>query len=59
MDSEAFLGNVKSSAIFMDEFGERFKNIKKQEEDKSADRSKFKKVEMSIFNGSDPNSWLF
>ncbi|KAA0058423.1 transposon Tf2-1 polyprotein isoform X1 [Cucumis melo var. makuwa] len=28
-------------------------------EDKAFDRSKFKKVEMSIFNGIDPDSWLF
>ena len=28
-------------------------------DDKPMDRSKFKKVEMTIFNGTDPDSWLF
>ncbi|TYK28910.1 transposon Tf2-1 polyprotein isoform X1 [Cucumis melo var. makuwa] len=35
------------------------KGERKSEEDKVYDRSKFNKVEMSIFNGTDPDSWLF
>ncbi|TYK14310.1 ty3-gypsy retrotransposon protein [Cucumis melo var. makuwa] len=31
----------------------------KSEDDEAFDRSKFKKVEMSIFSGTDPDSWLF
>ncbi|KAA0032861.1 transposon Tf2-1 polyprotein isoform X1 [Cucumis melo var. makuwa] len=31
----------------------------KTEEERTWDRSKFKKVEMSVFDGTDPNSWLF
>ncbi|KAA0055926.1 transposon Tf2-1 polyprotein isoform X1 [Cucumis melo var. makuwa] len=31
----------------------------KAEEEPTMDRSKFKKVEMPIFNGTDPDSWLF
>ncbi|KAA0036691.1 transposon Tf2-1 polyprotein isoform X1 [Cucumis melo var. makuwa] len=32
---------------------------RKSEDDKAFDRSKFKKVEMPIFNGTDHDSWLF
>ena len=32
---------------------------KKMNEDANCDRNKFKKVEMPIFNGDDPDSWLF
>ncbi|KAA0047238.1 Ty3/gypsy retrotransposon protein [Cucumis melo var. makuwa] len=31
----------------------------KTEEERSVDRSKFKKVEMPVFDGTDPDSWLF
>ncbi|KAA0052895.1 transposon Tf2-1 polyprotein isoform X1 [Cucumis melo var. makuwa] len=31
----------------------------KNGEEKNNDRSKFKKVEMPVFNGEDPNAWLF
>ncbi|TYK28131.1 transposon Tf2-1 polyprotein isoform X1 [Cucumis melo var. makuwa] len=31
----------------------------KAEEEPTMDQSKFKKVEMPIFNGTDPDSWLF
>ncbi|TYK30578.1 transposon Tf2-1 polyprotein isoform X1 [Cucumis melo var. makuwa] len=31
----------------------------KTEEERTWDRSKFKKVEMPVFDGTDPNSWLF
>ncbi|KAA0065906.1 transposon Tf2-1 polyprotein isoform X1 [Cucumis melo var. makuwa] len=31
----------------------------RNDDDKTFDRSKFKKVEMPIFNGTDPDSWLF
>ena len=32
---------------------------KKTNEDNNGNRNKFKKVEMPIFNGDDPDSWLF
>ena len=32
---------------------------KKTEDASRSDRNKFKKVEMPIFNGDDPDSWLF
>ncbi|KAA0033062.1 histone-lysine N-methyltransferase ASHR1 isoform X3 [Cucumis melo var. makuwa] len=36
------------------------RNEKKADNDDSTgDQNKFKKVEMSIFNGEDPDSWLF
>ncbi|TYK10372.1 transposon Tf2-1 polyprotein isoform X1 [Cucumis melo var. makuwa] len=31
----------------------------KTEEERSVDRSKFKKVEMPVFDGTEPDSWLF
>ncbi|KAA0066053.1 transposon Tf2-1 polyprotein isoform X1 [Cucumis melo var. makuwa] len=31
----------------------------KESEEKNNDRSKFKKVEMLVFNGEDPDAWLF
>ena len=31
----------------------------RNDEEKATDRSKFKKVKMPIFNGTNPNSWLF
>lgn len=38
---------------------EESKTGKAIEEEKITDRSKFKKVEMPVFNGVDPDSWLF
>ncbi|KAA0042077.1 transposon Tf2-1 polyprotein isoform X1 [Cucumis melo var. makuwa] len=35
------------------------KKAKDEEEDKNVERNKFKKVEMSVFTGNDPDSWLF
>ena len=37
----------------------RQKKDPKEEEDKTVDRNKFKKVEMPVFNRNDPDSWLF
>ncbi|KAA0057269.1 transposon Tf2-1 polyprotein isoform X1 [Cucumis melo var. makuwa] len=42
------------TAISMDSKGEG-----KAEEGPAMDRSKFKKVEMPVFTGTDPDSWLF
>ncbi|TYK17139.1 putative retroelement pol polyprotein [Cucumis melo var. makuwa] len=42
-----------------DESNEETKKEVKDEEDKAAERNKFKKVEMLVFTGNDPNSWLF
>ena len=35
------------------------KDEKKIDDESNSDRNKFKKVEMPIFNGDDPDSWLF
>lgn len=47
----------------MEQTGEtslKAENMTKMERnDHVQDRSKFKKVEMPVFNGSDPDSWLF
>ncbi|KAA0038184.1 transposon Tf2-1 polyprotein isoform X1 [Cucumis melo var. makuwa] len=42
-----------------EEGSEESKKKEKEEDDKIVDRSKFKKVEISVFRGNDPNSWLF
>lgn len=38
---------------------EEIKVNSKEEEDKTVEWNKFKKVEMPMFNGIDPDSWLF
>lgn len=44
----------------LEELGYLLTNLVKPDvNDVVQDHSKFKKVEMSIFNGVDPNSWLF
>lgn len=35
------------------------KRDEKTDDERPMDRSKFKKVEMPVFNGTDPYSWLF
>lgn len=35
------------------------KRDEKTDDERPMDRSKFKKVEMPVFNGTDPDSWLF
>ena len=34
------------------------KSNEKEDDKKNNDRNKFKKVEMPVFNGEDPDSWL-
>ena len=41
------------------ESNEESNSSEKEESDKNNDRSKFKKEEMPMFNGEDPDSWLF
>lgn len=41
------------------EISEGSKKYGRKDEEKTTDRSKFKKVEIPIFNGIDPDSWLF
>ncbi|TYJ97524.1 transposon Tf2-1 polyprotein isoform X1 [Cucumis melo var. makuwa] len=42
-----------------DESKEETKTKVKDDDDKAAERNKFKKVEMPVFTGNDPDSWLF
>ncbi|KAA0064010.1 histone-lysine N-methyltransferase ASHR1 isoform X3 [Cucumis melo var. makuwa] len=39
--------------------GENRNEKKSDNDDAAGDRNKFKKVEMPVFNGEDPDSWLF
>lgn len=48
----------ESIATIIGHFGEAKADMK-EEDDKAADRNKFKTVEMRVFGGNDPNSWLF
>ncbi|KAA0036991.1 ty3-gypsy retrotransposon protein [Cucumis melo var. makuwa] len=57
-DQEGFSSKMKGIAN-SDESNEETKKEVKDEEDKTAERSKFKKVEMPVFTGNDPDSWLF
>lgn len=49
---------IEGIAISKESNDETKKEVK-EEEDKTVDRNKFKKVEMPVFNGNDPDSWLF
>ena len=52
-------GSTSKMKAKMFELSEEPKLNDKEDGEKNNGRNKFKKVEMSVFNGEDPNSWLF
>ena len=57
--TEGTTSQAKSSTVGISIIIDESKRMKMSEDDKPMDQSKFKKVEMPIFNGTDPDSWLF
>ena len=57
-DMEGLLSKMKEEVVSEDSNDES-KKISKDEEDKTVERNKLKKVEMPVFNGNNPDLWLF
>ena len=57
--TEGMTSQTKSSAVGITTVTDESKRIKTSEDEKPMDRSKFKKVEMPIFNRTNTDSWLF
>lgn len=58
-ETEGSSSQVKTSDTTIIELTEESKTNKRNDDEKPVDRSKFKKVEMLVFNGIDLDSWLF
>ncbi|TYK28635.1 transposon Tf2-1 polyprotein isoform X1 [Cucumis melo var. makuwa] len=50
--------SIKEMNSQIDKHYQQQQRNRKNDEDKPVDWSKFKKVEMPVFNGTNPNSWL-
>ena len=58
-DMEGSSSKMKGIVSSEETNDETKKEAKDEEEDKIVERNKFKKVEMPVFTGNDPDSWLF
>ena len=57
--AEGAVSQAKGEKTDISSTSDGSKKVGRVEEEKLADRSKFKKVKMSVFNGTDPDSWFF
>ena len=58
LETNSMKAKEKEGSTSKDYKGET-KGGKNEGEDETSERNKFKKVEMPVFNGEDPDSWLF
>lgn len=57
--TESAVSHTKGTETNVSEISEGSKKDGRNDEEKTADWSKFKKMEMPVFNGTDLDSWLF
>ena len=58
-EDEGSVSREKKNENILDELSDELKLHPKSDDEKLTDRSKFKKVEILVFNGTNPDSWLF